>query len=185
MEEMTNIENGEMAARNGLLAKVLNRLNSILDKHMYKHPKYKELIEFMKDENNLYNEDGSLKEEYEEWIKDVEEFSIANPIRNTLEEMHKDDPLWQNIFEGIEAYVSANAELTKTYEEAQKEEGENFDPEEWIYTQLKQTSKDEKEADEKMSTLVEMISKETLNLLDESSELRKMLKEKVDNNGTK
>ena len=179
MEEKQIQEQEKMLNKETLLAKVIDRLNTILDKYMSRYPRYHEFKEFMKDGKNLYDEDHSIKPEYQEWIDDVEKFSANNPIEDTLEEVHKDDPFWKDIYEGIEAYVMKNAELTLSYEKAQMEEGETFDCEEWIYNQIRKSSKDDKEADEKLSALAEMISTETLDTLDDGSELRKYLKEKI------
>ena len=55
-----------------------------------------------------------------------------------------------------------------------------FDVEEWIYNQIRTSSKDDIEAAEKFDTLAKMFSNETLNLLDSSSELRKRLKDRIE-----
>lgn len=183
MAETEIKEMGNFADKETWLAKVVNRLNMILEEYLSRYPRYHELKEFMKDESNLYDEDRSIKPEYQKWIDDVESFTADHPIKDILREMHKDDPLWEDIYEGIEKYIRTNEELRLSYEKAQKEEGKFFDVEEWIYNQIQKSSEDDKEADEKFSSLAKMISEETLATLEGSSELRIRLKEEIDNYG--
>jgi hypothetical protein len=179
-----NNEKKEMGNIDKLFSKMINRLNEVLERYMSQYPRYNELKAFMQNEDNLYDENGALKEDYKEWIKDVEKYSCNHSIKETLKEFHEKDPLWPAVFEGIERYVNSNLELLALYEKAKREEGPVFDSEEWIYNQIKKSSRDESEANEKFNTLADMFSNETLNLLDKSSELRKILKERVEKNGT-
>ena len=163
-----------------LFSQMLIRLNAILEKYMSQYPRYNELKAFMQDESNLYDEDGSIKNKYKEWIEDVEGFSSTHSIKEVLAEFHQGDSTWSAVFDGIERYVSSSKELLSLYEKAAKEEGMTFDVEEWIYNQIRTSSKDDIEAAEKFDTLAKMFSNETLNLLDSSSELRKRLKDRIE-----
>lgn len=184
MAETKVVKKNNPEKTDNLFSQMLNRLNAILEKYMSQYPRYNELKEFMQDQNNLYDEDGTVKGEYKKWIKDVEDFSIIHSIKDTLIDFHKNDPMWPAVFEGIERYINTNQELLSLYERTKSEEGETFDVEEWIFDQIKMSSKDEEEANEKFNTLAEMFSNEILSLLDKSSELRKILKDRVDEYGT-
>lgn len=180
MANKKTITKSKLGDSEKLFSQMLTRLNAILEKYMAQYPRYNELKAFMQDENNLYNEDGSIKDKYKEWIEDVEDFSSRHSVKEVLAEFHKGDSTWSAVYEGIERYVSSNKELLSLYEKAAKEEGVTFDVEEWIYDQIRSSSKDDKEADEKFDTLAKMFSNETLNLLDSSSELRKRLKDRIE-----
>ena len=180
MANKNTITKSKLGDSEKLFSQMLTRLNAILEKYMAQYPRYNELKAFMQDENNLYDEDGSIKDKYKEWIEDVEDFSSEHSIKEVLAEFHKGDTTWAAVLEGIEKYVSFNKELLSLYEKAAKEEGVTFDVEEWIYDQIRSSSKDDKEADEKFDTLAKMFSNETLNLLDTSSELRKRLKDRIE-----
>lgn len=180
MVEKKITTNNNLSNADKLFTYLLNHLNAVLEKYMSKYPRYNELKDFMQDQNNLYDDEGALKGEYKEWIKDVEAFSAAHPIKDTLIEFHNNDPMWPAVFEGIERYINSNQEFLLLYEKAKREKGETFDVEEWIFDQIKKSSKDEEEVNEKFNTLADMFSNETLNLLDENTELRKRLKDRVE-----
>lgn len=183
MEEQQENKQVKQVDNNSLFAQMLNRLNAIFDRYMSQFPRYKELKEFMENDNNLYEDDGTLKDDYKKWINEVELFSKSHPIDETLFEEHKEDLVWSKVFSGIEKYIQSDFELSSIYEKAKAEEGETFDLEEWIYKQIRETSKDDNEADEKFNVLADMFSNETLNLLDRNAELRKILKDRVEEYG--
>lgn len=183
MEERQEDKLVQQVDNNSLFSKMLNRLNAIFERYLSQFPNYKELREFMANDKNLYEDDGTLKDDYRKWIKEVELFSKSHPIDNTLFEEHKEDMIWVKVFSGIEKYIQSDLELSSIYEKAKAEEGETFDLEEWIYKQIRETSKDDNEADQKFNVLADMFSNETLNLLDRNAKLRKILKDRVEEYG--
>lgn len=164
-------------------SKMIHYFNTLLEKYMAKYPHYNELKEFMEDEKNLYNEDGSLKEKYKEWIKDVDKFAAEHPASRLLNEEYNGDKIREALAKGIENYINTDKELLKLYEETRRKEGNAPDIEEWIYDRILESSKNEEEADKKFNTLADTINTGTLDLLDRNTKLRTILKERIEEDG--
>lgn len=164
-------------------SRMVHYLNTLLEKYMDKYPNYKELKKFMEDEKNLYNEDGSLSENYKRWIKDVEKFTAENPASEMLKEEYKGDKIREALIKSVEEYIDTDEELKKSYEKTRRKEGAAFDLEEWIYDQIRESSLNDEEADKKFNDLVDMITSGTLDQLDRNKILRTFLKDSIKEDG--
>jgi hypothetical protein len=164
-------------------SKMIHYFNTLLEKYMGKYPHYTELKEFMKDEKNLYKDDGSLEDKYEDWIKDVNKFASENPASEMLNEEYKGDKIRRALVKGIEEYINTDKELQKLYEETRREEKCTPDIEEWIYDRICESSKNDEEADKKFNDLADMINSGTLELLERNTKLRTILKDRIEEDG--
>ena len=99
-------------------------LKSILDKYMQQFDKSKELTAFMQNEQNLYNKDGSLTRDYQNWIKRFEVFCMDHPIDKILESEHKGDINRIEFLKGVKEYLSHRQELMEKY--VNSENGEEW-----------------------------------------------------------
>lgn len=97
-------------------------LKSILDKYMQQFDKSDELVAFMENEQNLYNEDGSLTREYQNWIKRFEVFCMDHPIDKILESEHKEDMNRIEFLKGAKEYLTHRRELSDKYANSGDEE---------------------------------------------------------------
>ena len=70
------------------IKKFFDYLETILEKYMQQFKGHKELSDFMKDEKNLYNEDGTITQEYKIWIKIFELYCMENPVDKTIASIH-------------------------------------------------------------------------------------------------
>ena len=120
-------------------------LRSILDKYMQQFDKSKELTAFMQNEQNLYNKDGSLTREYQNWIKRFEVFCMDHPIDKILESEYKGDINRIEFLKGAKEYLSHRQELKGKY--ANSASGE-----EWLNTVL--------DSEEKRKAFETLIDKE-------------------------
>ena len=99
-------------------------LKSILDKYMQHFDKSEELTAFMENEQNLYNNDGSLTHEYQNWIKRFEVFCMDHPIDEFLESEHKGSMNRIEFLRGAKEYLAHRQELKDKY--ANSENGEEW-----------------------------------------------------------
>lgn len=120
-------------------------LRSILDKYMQQFDKSKELTAFMQNEQILYNKDGSLTREYQNWIKRFEVFCMDYPIDKMLESEYKGDMNRIEFLKGAKEYLVHRQELKDKY--ANSGTGE-----EWLITAL--------DSEEKRKAFETLIDKE-------------------------
>lgn len=129
----------------------LKYLNTIFDRYMRKFPHKEQLEIFMEDEKKLYNDDGSLTEEYKQWILKVEKYCRENPM-----EIDADN----KILQGAKDYFVKQKELRASYNEA-----ENKD--EWMDKMLDSEKKKkvfDSLIDNEIQTLGNMIDNKVSNL---------------------
>ncbi len=99
--------------------KMLNLLKKALDRYLKKYPRYDELITFMSDEQQMYNEDGKPSEKYLELINDFNDHCAGHPL--DIKEMANNDNLNSNMLEaleGAEDFIIKQRELMKSYRES-------------------------------------------------------------------
>lgn len=130
---------------NAWISKFFEYLKSMLDKYMMQFDKSGELIVFMENGQNLYNKDGSLTHEYQNWLKRFEVFCMDHPIDKMLESEYKGDINRIEFLKGAKEYLSHRQELKGKY--ANSESGE-----EWLNTVL--------DSEEKRKAFETLIDKE-------------------------
>ena len=165
--------------------KILDFMEKVFNKFLVKMPsdKKEELDAFMGEEKNLYNEDGSLTEEYKKKIKEMENYCKENPIEGILYEECEDE-IDKAVIEGIIEFSDRRRELMAKYEEAERKEKGNFDPVYWAKQQLKE-SVSEEEYKDKLECLHKILEEDTIDTLDNDEELNDYLKDILKKGGVK
>lgn len=109
---------------NAWISKFFEYLKSMLDKYMMQFDKSGELIVFMENDQNLYNKDGSLTHEYQNWLKRFEVFCMDHPIDKMLESEYKGDINRIEFLKGAKEYLVHRQELKDKY--VNSENGEEW-----------------------------------------------------------
>lgn len=136
---MENQINGEIKAKKREMTnKFLQNLRQVLDKYFNSFPQSEELTKFMQDESRLYDKEGKITPEYEEWISRFEKYSKENPITVERDELSENQ---KAILEGAIEYFSLRHDSMEAYEKAN-----NLD--EWLEKELPES--DQKEAFKKL-----------------------------------
>lgn len=115
------------------VSKFFKYLKSVLDKYLQQFERYEELTSFMEDENNLYNKDGSLTVEYQNWIKRFEVYCMDHPIDEFFNREHIEDEKRIEVLRGAKEYISQRRVLKGKYANAESGEdwlNSSFDSEE-------------------------------------------------------
>ncbi len=127
------------------------------------------LKNFMEDESNLYNPDGSLTYEYKRKIKEMESFVSSNSINDAIFEQYANDAIGREVAQGIIESVEERRLLMEDYNRCQDNDEQNFSSQKWIKNKLgKNTS--EEDVQEKLNVeaqltegnITEMLQDETI-----------------------
>lgn len=114
MAEKTNQKT--VPVSNNWGTKMLEHLQSILDKYMKQFPRYEELIAFMEDEKKMYDVEGKPSVEYLELIEAFNKQCTQHPIE--IEEIAKEDGLDPNkieVLKGAKDFLDKQKELMESY----------------------------------------------------------------------
>lgn len=178
------MENKEKT-KESIIQNIIDYLERVFNKFLGKMPadKKKELDDFMSDDKNLYNEDGSLTEEYKRKINEMENYCKENPIEDILYEECEDETDKAAI-EGIIEFSDMRRELMTKYEEAEKKEKSNFDPVYWAKQQLKESSSPE-EYEEKLECLHKILEEDIIEMLEKDEEVKEHIKDVFEKGGMK
>lgn len=170
------MENKERTSES-ISKKMLDFMERVFIKFFGKMPsdKKEELDAFMGDEKNLYNEDGSLTDEYNKKIKEMENYCKENPIEELLYDECEDE-IDKAAIEGIIEFSDKRRELMAKYEEAEKKEKANFDPVYWAKQQLKESASKE-DYEDKLECMHKILEEDTIDTLDNDEELKDYLKD--------
>lgn len=104
------------------IKKFFDYLETILEKYMQQFKGHKELSDFMKDEKNLYNEDGTLTQEYKMWIKKFELYCMENPVDKTIATIHSGNSNRLEFLEKVKDYLAYRQQLKDKYTQSANEE---------------------------------------------------------------
>lgn len=104
------------------IKKFFDYLESILEKYMQQFKDHKELATFMENENNLYNEDGTLTQEYKIWIKKFELYCMEHPVDKTIASMHTGNNSRIGFLEKVKDYLAYRQQLKDKYTQSDSEE---------------------------------------------------------------
>lgn len=104
------------------IKKFFDYLESILEKYVPQFKDHEELAAFMKDENNLYNEDGTLTQEYKIWIKKFELYCMENPVDKTIASIHSENDNRFEFLEQVKDYLAYRQKLKDKYTQSDSEE---------------------------------------------------------------
>lgn len=104
------------------IKKFFDYLESILEKYMQQFKDHEQLSVFMNDENNLYNEDGSITQEYKTWIKKFELYCMENPVDRTIESIHSGEDRRLEFLKNVKEYLAYRQKLKDKYTKSDSEE---------------------------------------------------------------
>lgn len=104
------------------IKKFFDYLETILEKYMQQFKGHKELSDFMKDEKNLYNEDGTITQEYKIWIKIFELYCMENPVDKTIASIHSGNNNRLEFLEKVKDYLAYRQQLKDKYTQSDSEE---------------------------------------------------------------
>ena len=120
------MENKIRKAIDACIAKIDDAIERVLSKHC----DLEELKSLLSDESNLYNEDGTLKDEYEHKLASIES-SLKKEEQEIAPVLTEDGPLTEKeAMDYVLRLQKDKDELMKKYDEAA--EAEDFDPEKWM-----------------------------------------------------
>lgn len=146
---------------------VKDTVNKILDRFLSRHPREKELRDFMDDEKNLYNEDGSLTEAYKQQIKEMEDYVQSNSIDDDIIELLAKNDIEESMYSSIIRFVDQRAEIIKQYKKSEDLEEEDFSAEDFVNTLLKDESYTEEERKQILETMERLAEEDSLEALDD------------------
>lgn len=160
---------------------VQNTVNSILDKFLSKHPRDKEIRDFMNNEENLYNEDGTLTEVYEQQIKDMEAYVLSNPIDDDIMTLLAQNDIDASMYSSIIRFVNQRSVIIKEFEKSEDMEEEDFSPENFVKEILLNNSYTERERKQILETMERLAEEDSLEALDDEI-VKDAFKEIINNN---
>lgn len=164
------------STENKFIDMVWETVNRILDRFLSRHPKEKELREFMSNESNLYGADGKPTEEYKLRIKEMEEYikthSIDDDIKSTL--VH--DEVEEEMYTSIIDFINRRTEIIREFTEAEDLEGDEFSADDFIKNIISNQSSSEEEKKQLLEMIEDLAEEDALNALD-NEEVRSKFKE--------
>lgn len=133
-----------------LLSRVINFFQKLMVKFTKGKYSTPEEQAFFSDEKNLYDENGKLTPQYQEKIKEYEEYVKSLDLDEFLHEVHSKDseefgPAYNEnemaIMDNSNAFISDQEQIEKDLEESKDSaarKGETFDLDAWLLDYLKQ-----------------------------------------------
>lgn len=146
---------------------VQDTVNKILDRFLSRHPREKELRDFMEDEKNLYNEDGSLTEAYKQQIKEMEEYVQSNPIDDDIIKFLAQNDIEESMYSSIIRFVNQRAVIIKEFDKTETLEEEDFSPERFVKRILNDESYTDEERKQILETIETLAEEDSLETLDD------------------
>lgn len=148
------------------ISTVWDTVNHILDKFLKRHPKEKELREFMSDEGNLYGTDGKPTEEYKLRIKEMEEYIKTHSVDDDIKSALVHDEVEDKMYSSIIDFVNRRTEIIKEFSEAAKLEGREFSADNFITHILSKHTSSEEERMQLLEMLENLAEEDALDALD-------------------
>lgn len=170
----------ESSRDRGFAEMVQETVNRILNRFLSRHPREKELRDFMEDEKNLYNEDGSITEAYKQQIKEMEAYVQSNSIDNDIKDLLAQNDIEESMYSSIIRFVNQRAEIIKEYEKTEKLEAEDFSPEGFVKSLLQNASYTEEERNQILETMERLAEEDSLEALDDET-VKNAFKEIINN----
>lgn len=164
------------STENKFVDMVWDTVNRILDRFLSRHPKEKELREFMSNESNLYGVDGKPTEEYKLRIKEMEEYikthSVDDDIKSTL--VH--DEVEEEMYTSIIDFINRRTEIISEFTDAKKNKGKKFSADVFIENLLNKHTSSEEERKQLLEMIENLAEEDALDALD-NEEVRSKFKE--------
>ena len=159
--------NRELLHNRSFAEMVQDTVNKILDRFLRRHPREKELRDFMEDEKNLYNEDGSLTDAYKQQIKEMEGYVQSNPIDDDIIALLAQNDVEESMYSSIIRFVNQRAEIIKEFNKTETMEEEDFSPERFVKSILNDESYTEDERKQILETMETLAEEDSLEALDD------------------
>lgn len=163
---------------------VRETVNRILDRFLKRHPQEKEIRDFMDDDKNLYNEDGTLTDAYRQQIKEMEAFVLSNPIDEDIYSLLSHNDIDEEMYSSIINFVNQRAEIIKEFEKTESYEEEDFSPERFVKNILQRDSYTEEERKQILETIEKLAEENSLEALDDDV-VRETFKKIINSNDKK
>ena len=132
----------------------LEHLISILDRYLGMFPQHESLTAFMKDEKQMYDENGNPSEQYQEWIRRFNEFCKENPIEDCMGDLN---PNQLEVLKGAREYLNRQKELRESYRASN-------DKDEWLTSVM--------DTPEKRQAFDQLLHKSILKGMDEINNIK-------------
>lgn len=149
--------------------KVISKVRTILNKYMDGFAGYKELQDFMSDDNNLYKSDGTLTEEYKKKIAEVEEYIKSNSVDDTIFTVIGKSEEDKEVIQGIIDFVERRKEIIQKYTEEENLFGEDFNAEHFVNEMLTKHASNPEERAQIIGIMENLAEKDALDALDEET----------------
>jgi hypothetical protein len=146
---------------------VQETVNRILDHFLNRHPQEKSIRDFMDDDKNLYNEDGTLTNAYKQQIKEMEAFVRSNPIDEDIYALLSHNDIDDAMYSSIINFVNQRAEVIKEFERVESFEEEDFSPECFVKNILQSESYTDEERKQILETIEKLAEEDSLEALDD------------------
>lgn len=163
---------------------LIEKVERILRRYMKGFEKNEELEEFMQDDKNLYNEDGSLTEAYKKKIAEVEDYVQKTPIEGVIREEIVSDEKDKAVLRGIIEFINRRREIMKEFEEQENLYDEDFDADKFIEGVLERHASTKEERQNILNAMEDLAVTDALEPLDDARVLD-AFKEIINSNNAK
>lgn len=164
------------STENKFIDMVWETVNRILDRFLSRHPKEKELREFMSNESNLYGADGKPTEEYKLRIKEMEEYIKTHTVDDDIKSTLVHDEVEEEMYTSIIDFINRRTEIIREFTEAEDLEEDEFSADDFITNILSKYTTSEEERKQLLEMIENLAEEDALDALD-NEEVRSKFKE--------
>ena len=164
------------STENKFIDMVWETVNRILDRFLSRHPKEKELREFMSNESNLYGVDGKPTEEYKLRIKEMEEYIKTHTVDDDIKSTLVHDEVEEEMYTSIIDFINRRTEIIREFTEAEDLEEDEFSADDFITNILSKYTTSEEERKQLLEMIENLAEEDALDALD-NEEVRSKFKE--------
>lgn len=164
------------STENKFIDMVWETVNRILDRFLSRHPKEKELREFMSNESNLYGADGKPTEEYKLRIKEMEEYIKTHTVDDDIKSTLVHDEVEEEMYTSIIDFINRRTEIIKEFTEAEDLEEDEFSADDFITNILSKYTTSEEDRKQLLEMIENLAEEDALDALD-NEEVRSKFKE--------
>lgn len=164
------------STENKFIDMVWETVNRILDRFLSRHPKEKELREFMSNESNLYGADGKPTEEYKLRIKEMEEYIKTHTVDDDIKSTLVHDEVEEEMYTSIIDFINRRTEIIREFTEAEDLEEDEFSADDFIANILSKYTTSEEERKQLLEMIENLAEEDALDALD-NEEVRSKFKE--------
>lgn len=164
------------STENKFIDMVWETVNRILDRFLSRHPKEKELREFMSNESNLYGADGRPTEEYKLRIKEMEEYIKTHTVDDDIKSTLVHDEVEEEMYTSIIDFINRRTEIIREFTEAEDLEEDEFSADDFITNILSKYTTSEEERKQLLEMIENLAEEDALDALD-NEEVRSKFKE--------